>query len=91
MLKITARRNETRTILELAGRLAGPWVDELRSCWQEAAEGDRQIEVLLQEVSFIDAAGRELLADMHRHGVRLAAAGCMTRAIIEQIKRGYSL
>jgi anti-anti-sigma regulatory factor len=88
MLKITTRIDGERTVIDLCGRLAGPWVEQLRDCWtQEAAGGERHIDVVLQEVTFIDAAGRELLAHMYRHGAQLAASGCMTKAIIEQIKR----
>ena len=39
----------------------------------------------------IDAAGRELLAEMHRQGVKLAAVGLMTQAIIEEATEGVHL
>jgi hypothetical protein len=91
MLKITTSIHGERIALELAGRLAGPWVDQLRTCWEEVAAGDRPVDVLLQDVTFIDAAGKGLLADMWRHGAQLLASGCMTKAIIEQIKRGEIL
>jgi len=39
-------------------------------------------------VTFIDGAGRKLLADMHRQGAELVAEGCMTKAIVGEIKRG---
>jgi anti-anti-sigma regulatory factor len=87
MLKITTYIHGERIALELAGRLAGPWVDQLRSCWEAVAAGERPVEVMLQEVTFIDAAGKGLLADMYRDGARLLGSGCMTKAIIEQIKR----
>ncbi|HTA43892.1 MAG TPA: hypothetical protein VK789_15665 [Bryobacteraceae bacterium] len=61
----------------LYGRLAGPWVDELRLCWKRAREGAplaRGI-VDLQEVTFIDPAGERLLAEMRRAGVELIATG----------------
>lgn len=90
MLKITAGREAGRTKLRIEGRLAGPWVEELKSCWHESAVKGEPIGVVeLNEVIFIDAAGRKLLADMHRQGVELrACSGCMTRAITEQILRG---
>jgi len=87
MLKITAHSTRDGTLFELAGRLAGPWVGELRLCWREAASGDRRIKIELREVTFIDAAGRELLAEMHRQGSQLEGSGCMTQAILERIKR----
>jgi hypothetical protein len=61
----------------LHGRLAGPWVDELRSCWKYArgqAPLARAI-VDLKEVTFIDQAGETLLAEMRSAGAELIAAG----------------
>ena len=61
----------------LCGRLAGPWVDELRSSWQD--RGRRQtagtVVVDLSDVTFIDEAGEALLATMRREGAELLAAG----------------
>ena len=88
MLKITTDTDAVRTKLKLEGRLTGPWVEELKTCWQEAGAGKQHVGVVLNEVTFIDEAGRKLLADMHRQGVELTAAGCMTKAIIERIIRG---
>ena len=88
MLKITIDIEGKRANLELEGRLAGPWVEELRDCWQRARSDDRQINVVLKQVTFIDGAGRQLLAEMHRQGAVLAAEGCMTKAIVEEIIGG---
>jgi ABC-type transporter Mla MlaB component len=87
MLKISKRRDGTTTILDLEGKLAGPWVDELEHCWAQAAADNEQVRVLLKTVTFIDAAGRRLLTDMQRRGVDLVAYGCMTKAIVEEISR----
>ena len=91
MLKITTQTGATGTIFELEGKLAGPWVQELESCWRQAVIGDRQVRVMLNAVTFIDAAGRKLLADMHWQGVALVAEGFMMKAIIEEIIRGEDL
>jgi hypothetical protein len=88
MLKITNRNDGAATIFDLEGKLAGPWVDELEHCWQQAISEGGQIRVVLKTVTFIDDAGRRLLTDMHRQGAELVAHGCMTRAIVEEIKRG---
>jgi anti-anti-sigma regulatory factor len=88
MLKITVDIEGKRAILELEGRLAGPWVEELRDSWQRAERDERQISVVLKQVTFIDAAGRQLLAEMRRQGAGLTAEGCMTKAIVEEIIRG---
>jgi ABC-type transporter Mla MlaB component len=88
MLKITAHSKPTQDILELEGRLAGPWVQELNDCWQQHLSAKRQIRVLLRQVSYIDDAGKVLLAAMHRAGVKLEASGCMTKDVIAEIVRG---
>ncbi len=61
----------------LHGRLVGPWVDELRSCWKYArgrAPLARAV-VDLKEVTFIDQAGETLLAEMRLAGAELIATG----------------
>ena len=68
----------------LHGRLAGPWVDELRSCWKQARERAplaRPI-VDLKEVTFIDQAGEKLLGEMRNAGAELIAAGVEHRYLL---------
>jgi len=90
MLKITRQSNGERTILELEGRLAGPWVAELRDCWQRAAAGPHPVLVLLSQVTYIDDAGKKLMSEICRSGTEISGEGCMTKAVIEQIKQGGS-
>ena len=87
MLKINTQHDGAAIIFELEGKLAGPWVDELEHCWQQAVTDGRPVRIVLTIVTFIDAAGRRLLTDMHRRGAELVAQGCMTKAIVEEIKR----
>jgi hypothetical protein len=87
MLKIDTQHDGATIIFELEGKLAGPWVDELEHCWQRAVTDDRPVRVVLKIVTFIDAQGRRLLTEMHRRGAELVAQGCMTKAIVEEIKR----
>jgi ABC-type transporter Mla MlaB component len=72
----------------LEGRLAGAWVDELARCWTglTAVRDARSVRVDLEAVTFIDAAGKALLRRMHERGAALLASGCMTRAILAEIK-----
>ena len=89
MLKISVR-NETPQkplLLEVEGRLAGPWVEELERSWeaerQKAPSAD--IIVRLSSVSSIDEAGKELLTKIFRAGAKLEGSGCMVRAVIARI------
>jgi hypothetical protein len=83
MLRITIHNEAAATRLIVEGKLVGPWVEELKKCWQAIAHAELLVD--LSAMTWIDAEGRGLLAEMHRQGVRLAAAGLMTRAIIEEI------
>jgi anti-anti-sigma regulatory factor len=87
MLKINTHNEDATIIFDLEGKLAGPWVDELEHCWRQAVTDDQRVRVVLTIVTFIDAAGIKLLTDMHRQGAELVAQGCMTKAIVEEIKQ----
>jgi ABC-type transporter Mla MlaB component len=57
-------------ILELKGSLQGDSVEELRRAWRPLREAVAEVPiwVVLADVGFVDAAGRALLAEMHRAG-----------------------
>lgn len=86
MLKITVSKTSQGTTFVLSGRLAGPWVDELRACCQKPAVGEAAVcQVDLREVTFIDEAGTTLLSQLYREGVTLQASGCLTRALVQNL------
>lgn len=68
----------------LHGRLAGPWVNELRSCWKYARASAplARATVDLKEVTFIDQAGEALLAEMRSAGAELIATGVENRHLL---------
>lgn len=87
MLKITLSETSRGTTFILSGRLAGPWVDELRRCWLNKEAGrPAPYHVDLREVTFIDEAGTTLLSQMHREGITIEASGCLTRAIVQRLE-----
>jgi hypothetical protein len=87
MLKITLHDSAAELLFKLEGRLSGLWTEELRQCWRTAASttGGRPTIVDLAEVDFVDPAGRILLADMHRAGVRLVADTPLIAGLIAEI------
>jgi len=89
MLRITNTMSPERATVVLEGRLAGPWVDELARCWAAltTTHDAGSICVQLDGVTFIDVAGRALLRTMHKEGAALTASGCMTCAILEEIRQ----
>src|SRR5260370_17490100 len=87
MLGITTEKKRRKTVLRVEGRLAGAWVATLEQCWKElkAAAPHEKFYVNLCGVSFIDAAGKMLLKEMHRQGGQLVAEGCLNQAIVKEI------
>ncbi|MGC1621160.1 MAG: TolC family protein [Candidatus Acidiferrum sp.] len=84
MLRITTEKKRGKTVLSVEGRLAGPSVATLEQCWRERAQGEK-FSVDLCGVSFIDAAGKALLKEIHQQGGKLIAEGCLNQAIVEEI------
>ncbi len=97
MLRITTEKKRGKILLSVEGRLAGPWVAALEQCWRElhAASPREKFHVNLCGVSFIDAAGKVLLKEIHRRGGQLIAEGCLNQSIVHEIvaqeKKGASI
>lgn len=88
MLRVTAKNEASVEIWELEGKLSGEWVGELERCWNESSPRlGTTMQVHLKAVSYIDAAGKQLLARMYRRGVEIKGRGCMTLAVVEEIVR----
>ena len=84
MLRITTEKKRGKTVLSVEGRLAGPFVEALEQCWRTRAT-EEKFSVDLCGVSFIDAAGKALLKEIHQQGGKLIAEGCLNEAIVEEI------
>ena len=84
MLRITTEKKRGKTVLSVEGRLAGPWVGALEQCWRTRSP-EEKFSVDLCGVSFIDAAGKALLKEIHEQGGKLVAEGCLNQAIVEEI------
>src|SRR5260370_10960400 len=87
MLRITTEKKRAKTVLSVEGRLAGALVATLEQCWKElkADAAHEKFYVDLCGVSFIDAAGKMLVQEMHRQGGQLVADGCLNQAIVKEI------
>jgi hypothetical protein len=89
VLKITTCIDSEVTRLIVEGKLAGACVGELEKCWRETASTKSPESVLvdLKSVTFVDAAGKELLAGMHMQGTRFTSAGLLAKCLLEEIER----
>jgi len=88
MFKITRQQDGPTTTLLIEGRLAGPWVAELESCWRTIpgpGPAGSRLQVDLTGVTYIDGEGKALLSRMWQGGAILQAAGCLTRGIVAEI------
>ena len=86
MLRVTIKKENSSEIWELEGKLSGEWVTELDRLWrQRTPESGTMIEIHLKAVSYIDPAGKQLLAEMRQQGAEIKGCGCMVRAFVEEI------
>src|ERR1700738_81443 len=89
MLRITIERKPGKIGLTIEGKLAGPWVSALEQSWKDLrnTSSGESLSINLCGVSFIDAAGKALLAEIHHQGGKLVAEGCLNQAIVREIAK----
>ena len=85
MLMVTTTEKDGTTTLKLEGRLAGPWVQEFERCWNLAWGTCRSPIVDLSGLTFVDAAGKRLLADIYARGAQLTGVGLMAKSLVDDI------
>jgi hypothetical protein len=92
MLKITVEQGTKSATLKLAGRLAGPWVEELDRAWHEVSAQTAGGMVLLDlcDVTFVGTEGRKQLTRMCEQGATFKASGCFGKGIVDEIVRNCS-
>jgi hypothetical protein len=84
---MTVHDNPRSLTLQLEGKLAGPWVEELVLFWRGtlASHRRRVLRVDLTGLTDIDAAGKAFLAAAYCQGADFVAADCWTKAIVAEI------
>ena len=89
MLRITIEQKPGKISLTVEGKLAGPWVSALEQSWKDLrnSSSGKSLSINLCGVSFIDAAGKALLAEIHQQGGKLVAEGCLNQAIVWEISK----
>ena len=92
MLRISVMNEPGITRMKLEGKLAHEWVDEARNAWAglPEANGEAGIVVDLLNVSFVDDAGHQLLAEMRHGGAELMGSGPLMSALIDEIEEAES-
>jgi len=90
-VRITIHDEEKLVTLKIEGRAAEPLVSELHRAWQDLAPslGSRKLSVDLRGVTFMDLAGRHLLAEIHaKTGADFLADTPMTKYFAREALRG---
>ena len=92
MLRITTQDNPRVLTLRVEGGLIGPWAAELEKCWRSmlASASGAMLRVDLSGVTFVDAAGKAVIAAMHQQGAQLIASDCETCGLVEEITKARS-
>lgn len=88
MLRVCYSDNAGGQRWYLCGHLAGPWVDELRSCWEHARQLAPRAKAVvdLSDVTFIDEAGERLLSEMQGAGTEFVAAGVENKDVLATLR-----
>jgi hypothetical protein len=86
MLRITVVESNARAVtLRVEGRIAGPWVEELRTtCNVHTGPDPIQLHLELEDVSFADAAGVLYLKELRDQGVGLYDVSPFIRELFQE-------
>ncbi len=84
MLKISESSEPGHATLQLAGRLAGEWVHELKTACESARAEHGRVVLDFADVTFVDRAGAMLIRGLLREGVSLINGSPF---ITEQLKQ----
>lgn len=82
MLLITTIHDSHGPILKLEGKLLAPWTQEVRIACASLATQTKQPRLDLQDVSYLDAAGVELLKHLQSQGFELAKCSLFVNAVL---------
>jgi anti-anti-sigma regulatory factor len=87
MLRITNRATADEDRWILCGQLAGLWVAELRSNWDQEGRRSqgRRCVIDLSDVTHIDKSGERLLGELKCEGAEFVAKGMYTRHLLDNL------
>jgi ABC-type transporter Mla MlaB component len=89
MLRLNVHETPRKITFQLEGKLLGPWLKELEECWRRTLTGTGMpiVSVDLTGLTYVDAAGKACLTTMYRHGAEFTAPDCLTKEIVDEIRR----
>jgi len=89
VLKITTIESESQRRLVLEGKLAGPWVAELKKVWLEAKQSPNGHELVIDlcNVTVITMQAESVLLEIKREGARFVCGGILNKHVVRRIER----
>ena len=88
MLKISIIEGATERRLIVEGRLVGPWVAELKSACENAADlFDRKLVIDMRDLTAISQEGENVLLELIQNGVIFRCRGVFTKHVLKQVAR----
>jgi hypothetical protein len=88
MLRITIHESPEELAINLEGRIAGPWAEELGQIWKEAAPrvNAKVVSVDLRSVTGVDEDGKRILREIEKQtGAVLIATTPWTKHLVNEI------
>jgi anti-anti-sigma regulatory factor len=88
MLRITLHETDIAMVIQLEGRIVGPWVEELRRTWRETFSQLPTTELALDlcNVTYADTDGIQLLKEIYtQSGAKLFGKTPWTQYLVEEV------
>ena len=89
MPRISVRGNGEAVTLNIAGVLIGPWVDELKRCWQmvQTARKGRSLRIDVSAVTNVSPDARKFLSQIEREGATFVTHAEPSNAFVDELTR----
>jgi anti-anti-sigma regulatory factor len=88
VLRITIHETEDTMVIQLEGRIAGPWAAELSRTWLETAPrlASRKLSLDLRNVTYTDVSGKQILQEIFAQtGASLVTSTPWTQYLAEEV------
>jgi len=86
VLRITVTTSDEKIFLKLEGRLAGPWVDELKKTVLSTDAWCQPLEIDVSGLTFAEDEGEQILSRLHRMGARFQGKGPFPEYLCDRLK-----
>jgi anti-anti-sigma regulatory factor len=93
-LRISTHQTTASIAINLEGRIAGPWADELSRVWLESAPtlGRRKLLIDLRNTTYADESGIRVLREIYSEtAAEIVTSTPWTKYLAEEITRGSAI